>query len=325
MHDSQLLVKVENLYRYYDDHCAVQDVSFELRQGEILGFLGPNGAGKSTTMQILSGNLAPSAGQILINGIDLLDEPRLAKRHIGYLPEIPPLYPELSVDEYLDYCARLNRIPHARRLAARDSAKERCGLKDTGRRLIGNLSKGFQQRVGIAQAIIHAPSVVILDEPTVGLDPIQIREIRALITELGREHSVILSTHILPEVQTLCSRVQIIHKGRLVFSDSLAGLSAHMQPSSLLLNLRNPPASETLRKITGVESVEELDASRRRVGFDPHHNPAETIAAEAVEQGWGLQELVQERTTLEQIFVSLTTGDESARKPAGTATTETAA
>ncbi|MGH8370884.1 MAG: ABC transporter ATP-binding protein, partial [Gammaproteobacteria bacterium] len=178
MSDNQILIKVENLYRYYDEHCAVRDVSFELRKGEILGFLGPNGAGKSTTMQMLSGNLAPSAGRIQINGIDLLDEPKRAKALIGYLPEVPPLYPELSVNEYLDYCARLNRVPREHIRAARDSAKQHCGLKDVGRRLIGNLSKGFQQRVGIAQAIIHSPAVVILDEPTVGLDPIQSREIR---------------------------------------------------------------------------------------------------------------------------------------------------
>ncbi|HEX5340051.1 MAG TPA: ATP-binding cassette domain-containing protein [Gammaproteobacteria bacterium] len=325
MSDSEILVKVENLYRYYDEHCAVQDVSFELRKGEILGFLGPNGAGKSTTMQILSGNLAPSAGRVLIDGIDLLDEPKRAKAGIGYLPEIPPLYPELSVDEYLDYCARLNRVPREQLRAARDSAKQRCGLKEVGRRLIGNLSKGFQQRVGIAQAIIHSPAVVILDEPTVGLDPIQIREIRTLITELGREHSVILSTHILPEVQTLCSRVQIIDKGRLVFNNTLDGLSAQLQATSLLLTLRHPPDSAVLEKIKGVEAVQKLDHQHLRVAFMPGYNPAEAIAIEATEQGWGLLELIQERKTLEQIFVALTTSDETVRDPIQTAARETAA
>lgn len=325
MHESQPLVKVDNLYRYYDEHCAVQDVSFELHKGEILGFLGPNGAGKSTTMQILSGNLAPSAGQVLINGIDLLDEPKRAKTQIGYLPEIPPLYPELSVDEYLEYCARLNRIPRNHQRTARDSAKERCGLKNEGRRLIGNLSKGFQQRVGIAQAIIHSPAVVILDEPTVGLDPIQIREIRTLITDLAREHSVILSTHILPEVQMLCSRVQIINKGRLVFNDTLDGLSAQLQASSLLITLRKLPDSTALEKITGVKSVQRLDNNRVRIDFDPGHSPAEAIAVEAVQQGWGLQELVQENKTLEQIFVALTAGDESSRAGMEASITENAA
>lgn len=325
MSDSEILVKVENLYRYYDEHCAVQDVSFELRKGEILGFLGPNGAGKSTTMQILSGNLAPSAGRVQINGIDLLDEPKRAKAGIGYLPEVPPLYPELSVDEYLDYCARLNRVPGVQIRAARDSAKQRCGLGDAGRRLIGNLSKGFQQRVGIAQAIIHSPAVVILDEPTVGLDPIQIREIRSLITELGREHSVILSTHILPEVQSLCSRVQIINKGRLVFSETLAGLSAQLQASSLLLTLKQSPEIALLERIKGVTAVQTLDDQRLRVAFTPGSNPAEQIAIEAAQHGWGLLELVQERKTLEQIFVALTTSDDTARNFVETSATEHAA
>ncbi|HEX5339502.1 MAG TPA: ATP-binding cassette domain-containing protein [Gammaproteobacteria bacterium] len=325
MNDSETLVKVENLSRYYDAHCAVQDVSFELRKGEILGFLGPNGAGKSTTMQILSGNLAPSAGQVLINGIDLLDEPKRAKASIGYLPEIPPLYPELSVDEYLDYCAHLHHIPRAQVRSARDSARQRCGLKDVGRRLIGNLSKGFQQRVGIAQAIIHSPAVVILDEPTIGLDPIQIREIRALITELGREHSVILSTHILPEVQTLCSRVQIINKGRLVFNDTLAGLSEHLQASSLLLTLRRAADIAVLERIPGVEAVEELEHNVLRIAFSPGNNPAEAVAAVAVQQDWGLLELTQEHKTLEQIFVALTTSDESAGNRIETAVREVAA
>src|SRR3990172_6237639 len=226
------LARVENLYRYYGDICAVHDVSFEIKRGEVLGFLGPNGAGKSTTMQIISGNLAPSAGLVQINGIDMLDH--------------PPLYRELTVDEYLGYCAQINRVPGGKRRAAVDTAKQRCGLTEVGRRLIGNLSKGFQQRVGIAQAIIHSPALVILDEPTVGLDPIQIREIRALIRELAGEHSVILSTHILPEVQAICDRVQIIHKGELMLSDTIAGLLRRMQASSLLAAFRRPPAGHEL-------------------------------------------------------------------------------
>ena len=312
MNNNDLLVKVENLYRYYDNHCAVRDLNFELRKGEILGFLGPNGAGKTTTMQMLAGNLAPSAGQILINGTDLLDQPKRAKSAIGYLPEQPPLYPDFTVDEYLDYCARLNRIPRAKVPAARASAKERCGLKDMGARLIGNLSKGYRQRVGIAQAIIHAPRVVILDEPTVGLDPIQIREIRTLIVELGREHGVVLSTHILPEVQSVCSRVQIIHQGRLVFNDSLAGLTARMQSTSLLLVCRNAPDPNAIRTLPGVDRVETLDERRLRIFFSPNHEPADAVAAEVLKRGWRLLELTPERKSLEQIFVDLTAADESA-------------
>ena len=310
MNNNDLLVKVENLYRYYDNHCAVQNLNFELRKGEILGFLGPNGAGKTTTMQMLAGNLAPSAGQILINGMDLLDQPKRAKSAIGYLPEQPPLYPDFTVDEYLDFCARLNRVPPAKLTAARTVAKERCGLKGMGTRLIGNLSKGYRQRVGIAQAIIHSPAVVILDEPTVGLDPIQIREIRALITELGREHGVILSTHILPEVQSVCSRVQIIHQGRLVFNDTLAGLATRMQATSLLLACRREPDAATIRGVPGVTQVEELGEHRLRIFFDSHTSPSEALAAEVLKRGWGLLELTPERKSLEQIFVELTAADE---------------
>jgi gliding motility-associated transport system ATP-binding protein len=311
MSDSTLLVKVENLYRYYDDHCALQNLSFEVCKGEILGFLGPNGAGKTTTMQILSGNLAPSAGRILISGIDILDEPKRAKTRIGYLPEQPPLYVDLTVDEYLRYCAALNLLPRSRRQAALDLAKERCGLRDMGHKLIGNLSKGYRQRVGIAQAIIHAPAIVILDEPTVGLDPIQIREIRNLIVELGKEHGVILSTHILPEVQSVCSRVQIIHKGHLVFNDSLTGLAERMQSTSLVLVCRHNPEQAVIKTLPGVSGIEKLNSRQLRVFFDPNSSPAEAIAAEAVKRGWGLLELTPEHKSLEQIFVDLTTADET--------------
>lgn len=310
------LVRVENLYRYYDRRCAVQDLSFELGKGEILGLLGPNGAGKTSTLQMLSGNLAPSAGRIFIDGVDLLDEPLKAKTALGYLPEVPPLYPELTVDEYLVYCAELHRVPKKRIRAACASAKERCGLKDTGGRLIGNLSKGYQQRVGIAQAIVHAPKVVILDEPTVGLDPIQIREIRALIGELGREHGVMLSTHILPEVQAVCSRVQIIHKGRLVFSDTLADLNARMQVTSLLLECREPPTVKDLKAVAGIEAVEKLGTGRFRLRYAAGSDPVEDIAALAVRGKWGLRALTPEYKSLEQVFVELTASDEGSLETA---------
>ncbi|MGH8456565.1 MAG: ABC transporter ATP-binding protein, partial [Stenotrophobium sp.] len=203
--DSEILIEARGLTRRYGPTVAVSDLSLTLRKGEILGLLGPNGAGKSTTMKMLTGNLAPSSGTALIKGVSLHDAPTAAKRNLGYLPEQPPVYPELTVDEYLRYCAGLHGIASAQRAAAVKQAKKSCGLADTGQRLIGNLSKGYQQRVGLAQAIIHRPSVIVLDEPTVGLDPIQIREIRSLITELGQTHSVILSSHILPEIQAVCS------------------------------------------------------------------------------------------------------------------------
>lgn len=221
---ASLTISARGLCRHFGDRVAVREINLELKHGEVLGFLGPNGAGKTTIMRMLTGNLAPSAGSIEICGIDLLDKPLDAKARIGYLPELPPLYRELTVNEYLQLAARLHRVNNARIRLALDRVIQRCGLSDTGKRLIGSLSKGYQQRVGIAQAIIHDPDVIILDEPTVGLDPNQIREIRTLIRELGTERSVILSTHLLPEVESVCDRVQIMHKGSTVFSGSVSGL-----------------------------------------------------------------------------------------------------
>lgn len=304
--NNEPLIRVEHLWRYYGALCAVRDVSFEVRRGEVLGFLGPNGAGKSTIMQIISGNLAPSAGRVWINGADILDQPKRAKAGLGFLPEQPPLYRELTVDEYLRYCARLHGIARAQQHSALDTVKQRCGLTAVSKRLIGNLSKGYQQRVGIAQAIIHSPAVVILDEPTVGLDPIQIREIRALICELKEAHSVILSTHILPEVQATCDRVQIIHQGQLVLSDTTQGLVQRMQTSSLLLGLQRPPSIETLHVLSGVQSVEAAENGLLRLRYSAPHNPAQQLVKLSVEHDWGLYELTPERISLEQIFVDIT-------------------
>lgn len=304
------LIKVEKLTRFYGDNAAVNSVTFELKRGEVLGFLGPNGAGKSTTMQMITGNLAPSAGCITVNGIDLLDQPKSAKLSLGYLPEQPPIYRELTVDEYLTYCARLNRIDSSQINAAITDAKARCGLTEVGKRLIGNLSKGYQQRTGIAQAIIHKPDVIILDEPTVGLDPIQIREIRKLIRELGGDHSVILSTHILPEVQATCDRVQIINRGELVLTDSIDGLIQRMQTSSLLVRLKHAPSSEALMNIEGVVDIETMEDDRLRISHGPEQSPAELIVSSAVENGWGLLELTPERRSLEDVFVDITCNEQ---------------
>ena len=306
---SKALVHVEHLTRYYSQTCAVNDVSFDLAKGEVLGFLGPNGAGKSSTMQMITGNLAPGAGQISIAGTDLLEHPKQAKREIGYLPEQPPVYRELTVDEYLRYCAKLNRIPRSHINSAMTTAKERTGLGDVGRRLIGNLSKGYQQRVGIAQAIIHSPAVVILDEPTVGLDPLQIREIRALICELGQEHGIILSTHILPEVQATCTRVQIINRGKLVFSDTTAGLESRMNATALIASFHTTPELAALQQVAGVERAELLADNRVRIHY-ADSSPAEALIEQSVAQHWRLLELTPERRTLEQIFIELTCSEE---------------
>ena len=308
--DAKILISVEQLYRYYGHHLAVESINFELAQGEVLGFLGPNGAGKSTTMQMISGNLAPSAGRIRINGIDLLDTPKLAKAEIGYLPEQPPVYRDLTVDEYLYYCAKLHRVSRGRRDQAVTRAKARCGLTEVSKRLIGNLSKGFQQRAGIAQAILHNPAVVILDEPTVGLDPNQIRDIRALIRELGESHGIILSTHILPEVQATCSRVQIIHQGRLVFSESMRDLERRLTSHVLLLETRQRLDDSELEKLAGIDNVERLADTRARLHFQDS-NPADAVAACVARHDWGLIELSLDRQTLEQVFVDLTCSDTS--------------
>ena len=306
---TEVLVQVENLSRYYQDQCAISHLSFTLKAGEVLGFLGPNGAGKSTTMQVITGNLAPSEGEVSIAGHDILEKPREAKRHLGYLPEHPPVYRDASVDEYLKFCARLHHIKRGEVAAALARVKQQCGLEDVGRRLIGNLSKGYQQRVGIAQAIIHNPPVVILDEPTVGLDPIQIREIRELIRSLGSERSVILSTHILSEVQATCDRVQIIRAGELIYNASTESLSQG-HDIAFRIALRQPIELEQLSSIPGVDHVEALEAGRFRVFFHADSNPDALVAA-AAQQSWGLHELIPEQQSLEDLFIELTHNEEA--------------
>nr|CAA6829777.1 MAG: ABC-type multidrug transport system, ATPase component [uncultured Thiotrichaceae bacterium] len=239
---NQSLIDASELSRFFGEHRAVDSIDLQLAKGEVLGLLGPNGAGKSTTMQMLTGNLAPSSGEVTISGIDLLDKPREAKCHIGYLPEQPPVYRDLTTNEYLRYCARLHGLGRREAAGAAEQAMVRCNLQEVRHRLIGHLSKGFQQRVGIAQAILHKPAVIILDEPTVGLDPIQIREIRALIRELGEEHGVILSTHILPEVQAVCDRVQILNRGRTVFNGKLQDVDS-LEKIFFGLVYQNDPAA----------------------------------------------------------------------------------
>jgi len=306
----ETLIAVEHLFRYYGMHRAVHDISFNVSRGEVLGFLGPNGAGKTTTMQIISGALAPSMGRVMVGGIDILDAPKKAKAYIGYLPEHPPLYRELTVDEYLRYCARLHGINRQAIPRALNSCKQRCGLDGAGDRLIDNLSKGYQQRVGIAQAIIHAPAVVILDEPTIGLDPIQIREIRNLIRELGSDHSVILSTHVLPEVQAVCDRVLIIQQGRLVLNDRLDNLKWNIGGNYLRVAFRNPPNITELNKIPGIKQIDQLDGTRFRIQHDINANVPEAIAVMAVESYWGLSELAPESHSLEETFIRLTCGED---------------
>jgi ABC-2 type transport system ATP-binding protein len=303
-------IRASGLSRRFGTHAAVDGIDLELRRGEVLGFLGPNGAGKSTTMQMLTGNLAPTAGSVSICNVDLLESPVEAKSHIGYLPEVPPLYRDLHVTEYLALVARLHRVPKSRRAAAIKRACERCGLGDVSRKLIGTLSKGFQQRVGIAQAIVHEPDVIILDEPTVGLDPNQIRDIRALIRELGSAHSVILSTHILPEVEAICDRVQIMHHGKMVYADTIAELKQLHNGRTLLVGLNHPPADEVLAAIPGVVQAERLGDNLFRIRVAAESDPTERIVAAAAQNQWGLRQIGPAQTSLEDVFVNLTRRDD---------------
>lgn len=304
-----ILLEAQNLSRHFGPNVVVQNIDITVKRGEILGFLGPNGAGKSTTMKMLSGNLAPDQGEIRINGFDLLAQPKQAKAQLGYLPETPPLYRELTVSEYLQHCARLNGLKGTPLNLAVATVIERCGLGEVSRRLIGQLSKGYQQRTGIAQAIVHTPAVVILDEPTSGLDPQQIRQIRELIREIANQHSVILSTHILPEVEMLCDRVQIISKGQVMFADSLEALHQQRQNSSLKMTLLNPPPLSELQSLADVSSVELISVNQFRIFFKPGNNPTDRLLSNAVSKQWQLQELLVEQDSLEDIFMQLINSD----------------
>ncbi len=301
---AEILAQVERLTRCYGEIRAVDEVSFTLRRGQALGFLGPNGAGKSTTMRMLAGVLAPDAGRIIIDSVDLLDQPAQAKRSLGYLPEQPPLYREMTVDEQLHYSARLHGLSRTASRQAVADIKERCGLTDVNRRLIGHLSKGYQQRIGIAQAVLHDPSVVVLDEPTVGLDPLQSHEICTLIRELSQDRGVILSSHRLSEVQAICTHVQIMRAGRLVYASSLADLEQQQQSTRLRIGLKMPPPLARLTQLPGVERVEALGEGRFRLHHAADAAPYQALVERASAENWGLWELTPEQASLEQIFVS---------------------
>jgi ABC-2 type transport system ATP-binding protein len=298
-------ISARALTRRFGAHTAVNAIDLELTRGEVLGFLGPNGAGKTTTMQMLTGNLAPSEGEVSICGIDLLAHPVAAKAKIGYLPERPPLYRDLTVDEYLDLAVKLHRVPKASRRELIAQAKNACGLSDVGRKLIGTLSKGYQQRVGIAQAIVHEPDVLILDEPTAGLDPNQIREIRLLVRTLGGTRSVILSTHILSEVEAVCDRVQIMDHGKIVYSDTISALKAFHSGRTIVLGLRRPPPVTELLAVAGVSAVERVDPHHFRLEL-AESDPTEALVALSVQRDWGLFQLSPAQNSLEEVFVNLT-------------------
>lgn len=305
---TQALIEATALNRFYGKYHAVSDFNLTLHKGEVLGLLGPNGAGKSTTMQMLTGNISPSSGSIKINGIDLVDNPKQAKQSIGYLPEQPPVYRDMTPLEFLAYCAALHSIPKSESKSAVENVIERCGLRDVTQKLIANLSKGYQQRVGIAQAILHKPDVVILDEPTVGLDPIQITQIRELIREVGKDHGVILSTHILPEVQAVCDRVQIINQGKTVFSDSFGQLSDRQSAQVLTVGFSKGGSKEALSTLPDIEKVEVLAGDKYRLFYKCKPEGSDVYNL-AVAQGWELNEISSEVESLEQIFMQLIHSD----------------
>jgi ABC-2 type transport system ATP-binding protein len=298
------LITASNINHYYGSFHAVQDLSLELKRGEIVGLLGPNGAGKTTSMEIITGNITPAAGSIFLNDTDLLKDPQKAKAELGYLPEQPPLYRDMTIAEYIGFCARLHGITKSQTKSAVAEAMDKCGLAGMEKRLIANLSKGYQQRVGIAQAIIHKPSIIILDEPTSGLDPNQIIEIRNLIRELGREHGVILSTHILPEVESICNRVLILNRGQIVFSDRISNID-NSAPSTLLIQLERAPELNRVQEIDGVAVASMGTKGYIRLELSDAASPS-AIAEQITAKGWGLTELRPEQNSLEQIFTRLT-------------------
>lgn len=299
-------LSARNLSRRYGQRDVVQNLSLELKRGEVLGLLGHNGAGKSTTLQMLTGTLTPHSGEVEICGFNLQRQPDQAKACIGYLPETPPLYREMRVDDYLTFAAKLHRIPRSLLADALTETKQRCGLQENGRKVIGTLSKGYQQRVGIAQAIIHRPQVIVLDEPTVGLDPAQIREIRTLIRELGDAHSVILSTHLLSEVENVCDRVEIMQKGRLIYGDSSARMQQYGHQPGFIVTLLAPPELSELEDIAGVDRVEALSDTRFRILHTVDTNTSAVLLALAAERGWQAQQLTPLKGNIEDVYTQIT-------------------
>jgi ABC-2 type transport system ATP-binding protein len=305
-----IMIEVSGLSKLYGPRAAISNLEFKVEAGEIVGFLGPNGAGKSTTMKILTGFMPATSGMARVAGHDVFDEPVAVKRNVGYLPEIPPVYPEMVVEDYLSYAARLHEVPKNRIKNAVDRAVERTGLTQVRRRIIGNLSKGFQQRVGLAQALVHEPKVLILDEPTVGLDPVQIIEIRELIKELAGQHTVILSSHILPEVTATCQRIIVINKGQIVAQDSIDRLTTRMRQGLLFhLDVKDPNSTgiEAIRGVPGVKQVD-LEGNRLLVELIPDGaHQRDRIVEAAVLSKMGVMEFAAEKLSLEEVFLQLTT------------------
>ncbi|MCC6991935.1 MAG: ABC transporter ATP-binding protein [Acidobacteria bacterium] len=310
------MIEVQHLSKRYGPFTAVDDVSFSVGAGEILGFLGPNGAGKTTTMRIITGYMPASEGTVTVAGHDVFSDAIEAKKRTGYLPETPPLYPDMSVRDYVSFVARIKGVPSREVRGRVDDVMKKTHIADMASRHCGKLSKGYKQRVGLAQALIHNPDVLVLDEPTAGLDPKQIIEARQLITELGGNHTVVLSTHILPEVSQTCNRVVIIARGKVVAVDTPDNLTARLRGSeTMYLHVAAPGADVTpaLSAIAGITRVKAEAGENGLVSIEVDsaqgHDVRRELAATVVHQGWGLLELRPMRMSLEDIFLSLTTED----------------
>jgi len=309
------MIKVENLTKQYAGFTAIDKLNFEVEKGEIVGFLGPNGAGKSTTMRILTGYMPATSGTASIAGFDVFEQSIEARRHLGYLPENTPLYTDMRVSEYLRYRANLKGVSGSKVRERVGDVLEMCNLRDVERKLIGALSKGYRQRVGLADALVHDPDLLILDEPTIGLDPNQIRQVRELIKNLATKRTVLISTHILPEVEIMCSRVIVIHKGKIRAADTAENLLRnHRAVGNIRLEAKNvgENATAALSGIAGVKDVTEEkdgDYSIFHLRTDANAEPSEEVMRMAVDRHWKVRELMRRRSTLEDVFVELTHSD----------------
>lgn len=304
---NQSIVKIENLSHRYSRDWAIRDINFEIGQVGILGLLGSNGAGKSTTMNILCGVLNQTEGNVYIDGIDLREQPEEAKKLLGFLPQNAPLHLDLTVTEYLTYCAHIRNIDKDQVSAAVMEVAEKCGVAHFGKRLLRNLSGGYRQRVGIAQSIIHKPKLVVLDEPTNGLDPNQIIEVRKLIREIGEERAVLFSTHILSEVQAICRDIRMIESGRMVFADTMDAFNNYILPDSMLVFMDNPPTKEEFLNIPGITAMEPLNDRSIRLRFNATSSLSKDLIKRSVERGWELNEIMLEKSSLDEVFAQLST------------------
>ena len=321
------MIEVQQITKRYGPFTAVDGVSFSVQRGEILGFLGPNGAGKTTTMRVLTGYMPPTEGKAIVAGFDVFEQPIEAKRRTGYLPETPPLYPDMTVRDYLTFVAKIRGVARKERTARVTQVMGRTRIADMANRHCGKLSKGYRQRVGLAQALLHNPEVLILDEPTAGLDPKQIIETRALIKELGGDHTVVLSTHILPEVSQTCHRVVIINKGKVVAVDTPHNLTSRLKGSETLylqVDAMGADAQPVIAALPGVTTVAPADVAgpirAYEVSSESGRDIRRELAAAVVGRGWGLLELRPTRMSLEEIFLHLTTEDTTQDSAAPSAT-----